>query len=305
MADITIVTVNWHSVRWIRRLLDNLLRKSSGNHCLQALILDNGGGVDPDLRDLAPPGLPCSVHSTDCRGLIGSRAHGFALNRAMELVRTRFSLIVDPDVHVFASGWDRLCLETLTTQNAWAIGAPYPRWKVGKYHDFPSPVFCFFEMDPARPIFDWRPYTDCPWCNAGVFVLRQIGRLGGLLNRRRFEQSPAARSWARFAERRLGIFSRDTGWRIARAARRQQIKPVLFNDILTRDIESLDAPADPVWTDLAREFELFAFKNHPLLVHRYGTGGRPWRTTKGNDESFWLACIDKAEAMIQGTKPPT
>ncbi len=306
MADITIVTVNWHSTSWIRRLLHNLLRRSSGDHALRPLILDNTNGADSDLANIDPSGMACRIQPIDCRELTGSKAHAFALNTAMNMVETEFVLVVDPDVHVFAAGWDCLCIESLNQSNAWAIGAPYPRWKVGKYHDFPSPVFCFFCRDLATHIpMDWRPYNDCLGCNAGVFVLRQLGRLGGWLNRRRYEHSPAARSYARFAERTLGTFSRDTGWRIAHAARQRKLAPILFEDILPQATASLDAPADPVWAELAGEFELFACDNRPILVHRYGTGGRPWRTPKGNDESFWLACIDKAEAMIQGTKLPT
>jgi hypothetical protein len=304
MADITIVTVNWHSAGWIRRLLDNLLRKSSGHHSLKALILDNANGADPDLAAPISSEIPCTLQPVDCRDMTGSRAHAFALNRAMELVRTRFVLVIDPDVHVFAPRWDALCIDALSAGNVRVIGAPYPRWKVGKYHDFPSPVFCFFRRELADQLpMDWRPYNDYPWCNAGVFILRQIGRLGGLLNRRMYDQSAAARAYAKAAERWLGTFSQDTGWRIARAARQRKLASILFDDMMPQDATTLDAPADPVWIELAREFELFAFTNRPVLIHRYGSGGRPWRTAKGADESFWFERIDKAEAMIQGTKP--
>ncbi len=241
----------------------------------------------------------------DCRGLSGSKAHAFAINKAMELVQTEFVLVVDPDVHVFAPQWDLLCLEALSAKNAWAIGAPYPRWKVGKYHDFPSPVFCFFRRKLTNQLpMDWRPYNDCPWCNTGVFVIRQIGRLGGLLNRRAFEQSAAARSYARFSERWLGTFSQDTGWRIARAARQRKLASIVFDDILPEDATSLDAPTDPVWAELAREFELFAFASRPMLIHRYGSGARPWRTAKGNNESYWLQCIERVEAILSANRAP-
>jgi len=305
MADITIVTVNWHSAGWIRRLLDNLLRKSSGRNALRALILDNTGGTDLDLTAVEAAGVPCSIQSTDCRGLTGSRAHAFALNRAMEIVQTEFVLIVDPDVHVFASRWDSLCVETLTNKTAVAIGAPYPQWKVGKYHDFPSPVFCFFRRDLVNQLpIDWRPYNDCPWCNAGVFALRQVGRLGGLLSRRMFEQSAAARAYAKSAERWFGTFSQDTGWRIAQAARQRKLASIVFDDIMPQDTARLDAPADPVWVELAREFELFAFANRPILVHRYGTVGRPWRTAKSGDESYWLQRISRAEVILSANRAP-
>jgi hypothetical protein len=303
MAEITIVTVNWHSADWIRRLLDNLLRKSSGRTVLHAFILDNTNGADKDLANVHAAGVPCTIQPLDCRGLAGSRAHAFALNEAMGLVQTEFVLVVDPDVHVFAHTWDALCIEALSAKNGWAIGAPYPRWKVGKYHDFPSPVFCFFRRElMAHVRMDWRPYDDCPWCNAAIFAVRQIGRLGGLLNRRRFERSPAARSYARFAERWFGIFSWDTGWRIARSTRRRRQASVLFDDIMPQDAAGLDAPADPVWGDLSREYELFASANRPVLIHRYGSGARPWRTNKGGDESFWLQCIDRAEAILSSDK---
>ena len=197
--------------------------------------------------------MPCLIRPVDCRGLVGSRAHAFALNEAIKLIQTEFVLIVDPDVYVFAQQWDALCIEALSAKNAWAIGASYPRWKVGKYHDFPSPVFCFFRRELASQLpMDWRPYGDCPWCNAGVFAVRQIGRLGGLLNRRMFERSAAARAYAQTAERLLGTFSQDTGWRIARSARQRKLASVVFDDILPQDAAALDAPADPVWSELAQ-----------------------------------------------------
>ncbi len=305
MADITIVTVNWHSAGWIRRLLDNLLRKSSGRHSLRAMVLDNTGGADSDLASVAAAGVPCTIRPVDCRGLTGSRAHAFALNEAMGLVQTEFVLIVDPDVHVFAPQWDSLCIEALSAGNVAAIGAPYPRWKIGKYHDFPSPVFCFFRRDMVHQIqMDWRPYDDYLWCNAAIFVVRQIGRLGGLLNRRRFQQSPAFRSYAQFAEHEFGVFSWDTGWRIARAARHRKLASILFDDMMPQDAPSLNVPADPVWVELAGEFELFVFKNHPMVIHRYGSGARPWRTAKGGDESFWLERIERAEAILSVNRTP-
>jgi hypothetical protein len=305
MADITIVTVNWHSAGWIRRLLDNLLRKASGHHSLRVLVLDNTCGADSDLAAVEAAGIPCTVRPMDCRGLTGSRAHAFALNEAMKLVQTEFVLVVDPDVHVFALQWDALCIEAMTSKSVSAIGAPYPQWKVGKYHDFPSPIFCLYRRDLANQIqMDWRPYNDCPWCNAGVFILRQIGRLGGLLNRRLYERSAVARGYAKTAERFFGTFSQDTGWRIARAARHRKLASILFGNMMPQDTTALKAPADPVWAELAREFELFAFANRPMLIHRYGTGGRPWRTAKGADESFWLERIERAEAILSADRVP-
>jgi hypothetical protein len=299
MAEISLVTVNWHSAGWIGRLLDNLHRKSSGRNVLRGLILDNTNGTDMDLTNIGAASLPCTVQPIDCRGLIGSRAHALALHEAMGMVQSEYILIVDPDIHVFAAEWDTLCIDALSAKNAWAVGAPYPRWKVGKYHDFPSPVFCLFRREITHQVrMDWRPYDDCPWCNAGVFLIRQIGRLGGLLSRRLYESSAAVREYAKANERLFGTFSQDTGWRIAREMRRRKIISIGFDDVMPGEVCRLNIAADPVWTDLAREFELFAFSNRPMLVHRYGSGARPWRTEKGSDESFWLQCIDRAEAIL-------
>ena len=60
-------------------------------------------------------------------------------------------------------------------------------------------------------------------------------------------------------------------------------------------------PSGPSWH---REFELFAFANRPMLVHRYGSGARPWRTAKGADESFWLRGIEQAEAILSAHGSP-
>ncbi len=306
MPEITIVTVNWYRAGWIRRLIDNLRGKCSGRNLLQALILDNTNGTDPDLASIETAGVPCMIRPVDCLGLKGSRAHACALNESMESLSTDYVLIVDPDVHVFAHGWDASCIEALSMKNAWAIGAPYPRWKIGKYHDFPSPVFCFFRREMTKQVrMDWRPYFDCPWCNAGVFLIRQIGRMGGLLTRRMYENSAAVREYAKANERLFGTFSRDTGWRIAREMRRKKMISMGFDDVMPSEVCRLNIAADPVWTDLAREFELFAFENRPMLVHRYGSGARPWKTEKGGEESFWLQCIDRAESFLSmGSREP-
>jgi len=299
MGDITIVTVNWHSAEWIRRLLRNLLQKSSGHHRLRCLIHDNTNGIDAEAGGFAAEDIACSISPINSQGLTGSRAHALALNKAMEIVQTEFVLIVDPDVHVFAQGWDSLCVDALSGQNAWAIGAPYPRWKVGKYHKFPSPVFCLFRRELAARIpLDWRPYSNSFLCNAGVFAGRQIGRLGGLSSRRAYEQSSIVRGYSKTAEYLLGTFSPDTGWRISNAARRRKLASVVFDDILPQNAAGLDVPLDPIWNELAREFELFAFHGRLMLVHRYGTRGRPWKTAKGGDEAFWHSSIDKAERLL-------
>ena len=55
---------------------------------------------------------------------------------------------MDPDVHIFKQDWDSFLLEEI--EKSKLVGAPYPPWKIGKVHDYPSVVFMFFETDRIK-----------------------------------------------------------------------------------------------------------------------------------------------------------
>lgn len=299
MPRITIVTVNWYSGCYLADLVAHLCAKAHDPQALAFLVMDNTAGRDGDLRELTAVRAQVHVEPLDTAGRTGSRAHAMALNRAMGLLATEYCLVVDPDVHVFEPQWDRFCLEELDQHGAAAIGAPYPPWKVGKYHDFPSPPFCLFNVEALRPTgLDWTPFCRGPLGDMGTFALRQVGRLGPIVTRRRYERSCWCRRWAAWAERRLGVFSRDTGWRIAREARRQGLRSVLFETVVApgHGIAVSGTPRERALAALAGQYELFAWAGRPIVAHKYGSAGWPWRTELGDDLEHWQRCIAMVEA---------
>ena len=75
-----------------------------------------------------------------------SLSHASALDFGLRHVDTEFTLIVDPDIHIFYKNWDEFCLKKIKGNHPTVIGAPYPQWKLGKVHDYPSVIFMFFKQ---------------------------------------------------------------------------------------------------------------------------------------------------------------
>ncbi len=145
---------------------------------------------------------------------------------------------------------------------------------------------------------DWTPYDTTLIGRWRTFSLRQIARLAGLLGRREYEKSRIVRTYAAFAERCLGIVSRDTGWRIACQTRAGDLHSVLF-DCVPPDQTNLAPPgAEQAFEELAREYELYYYDKEPILTHKYGTGNLPWRTSRGGDETYWRQCIQAFENAL-------
>lgn len=293
MSRITILTVSFWSVAFVELLVENLRAKARDPSGVRVLVVDNSGGADAALARLSQVEIwPYTPGERN-----GSRAHARALDFALPRVTSEYMLIVDPDVHVFCAGWDALCIGALEQRGAFAIGAPYPAWKVGKYHDFPSPPFCFFRTEELRGLgASFVPFGGTRAEDARAFALRQIGRGGGLLTRRRYEQSTLVRRYATWSERTLGVFGPDTGWRIAAAARERGLASVLFDAVLVGS-PSFDAGSG-AFQALARDYELYTFEGAPVLTHKYGTGAAPWRTERGADVGFWREAIARLEREL-------
>ena len=295
MFKITIVTVSWRSAELIEKLLCNLHQKALCPDRIKVLVIDNTNGKDAAIGKLKSD-FECSVRKIDCQGLSGSRAHACGLDHAMELIDTEFTLVVDPDIYVFKDHWDQFCIDQVNEQNAVAIGAPFPHWKVGKYHDFPSPPFSFFVTCKIIDLqAGWEPFSKTSLGLAGKFIVRQLGRLGPFVTRNTYTKYKFIRDYSAFAEKTLGICAPDTGWRIAEKAREQKFKSIMFRDMLPCDIPDTNDSAKQALNDLAANYELFFYKQEPVLVHKYGSAGWPWRTKRGRDESFQAECIKKLE----------
>lgn len=96
----------------------------------------------------------------------------------------------------------------------------------------------------------------------------------------------------------FGLFSLDTGWRLAARAREEKIKTVVFDIVLPEHENLSPEQAGKAFADLARQYELYFYKNEIMLTHKYGTGVHLWRTRRGDDAGFWRQCIRELENKI-------
>ncbi len=284
-------------------MLENLCIKAVHPENLSAIIVDNTNGNDDSIQKLEEFKIKKRILNLDCKGRTGSKGHAWALDHAMRYLNTEYSVVVDPDIHVFKNGWDEICLTEMANTGSFAMGAPYPPWKTGKYHDFPSPPFCFFHVNTMKMMKNgWEPYSSTFHKNIWTRCIRQIGRLGFLVNRKRFTQHLFIRKYAILSEKLFGVYSQDTGWKVAQEAKLKKLKAIVFDTILS--IEEVDIEEQSTHlSSLIKEYEAFGYEKQLFLVHKYGTGGLLWKTERGPDHRYWSNCIHKIESNIDHNNP--
>ncbi len=294
---LTVFTISWFSAELIESLLLNLNDKAKFPEKIKYIVVDNTAGKDNSISRLEHIPIPLKIYTNDTKGLTGSFAHASGLNFALSKLETEFALAVDPDIYVFKKNWDWFAINEINTKDCSAIGISYPRWQLGKYHNFPNPVFCLFRTKDFKQMeADWTPYSKNPLVTFYNFIRRQILRCGIFINRKRYQKYPVIRKpWA-FLERLIGVCSHDTGCRIAKKAKQNNIKSVLFTSVLPDDKVAYSKTV--VFKQLAGEFELYYYNNEPIVTHKYSTCSRVWRTEKGKDTNLWRKCIEDLEKEI-------
>jgi hypothetical protein len=292
-ANITVISVSWYSGSLLDRLIRNLVATAEHPERIRFWILDNTNGRDAELSVLRDRWNSVDVESFDCGDCKGSWAHALALNFATPIVTTPYTLVVDPDVHVFKSNWDSHLIATLRRSCAVAAGAPYAFWKLGKYHDFPSPIFSFYDTGALKNLgIDWTPFPVAWFERARNMLARQVVRGGLFFTRRRLTSSKMLLRFGRRVERSLGICAPDTGWLIAERARKLGLKAVLFKEVLPDDSLLFGQPWKSGGEILAREFELFSDSGEIFLTHLYSSGAYVWRTDQGQEKEVWLSALE-------------
>ncbi len=292
---LTVFTISWFSAELIEPLLLNLNDKAKFPEKIEYIVIDNTAGKDHSISRLTHMPIPVKIYTNDTKGLTGSFAHASGLNLALSKLETEFALAVDPDVYVFKNNWDWFAINEINTKNCYAIGISYPRWQLGKYHNFPNPVLCLFRTKDFKQMeADWTPYSKNPIVTFYNFVRRQILRCGILINRKRYQKYPIIRRLWTFLERLIGVCSHDTGCRIAKKAKQNNIKSVLFMSVLPDD--KVAGSETAAFKQLAGEFELYYYNNEPIATHKYSTRSRVWRTSGAGDTDFWHQCIEQFQS---------
>lgn len=294
--SITIATVNWYSCNYLKDLFKNLLDKAENPENINILIIDNTNGKDENIEKLKSVFRVIDIVKNNPVDLKGSAAHSSGLNAAMNNIKTPYGLILDPDVHIFKKNWDTFLVNLLNQNNVFCAGISYPPWQLGMYHNFPNPVFCFFKTKPYIEFSPgWSAYDVSKIVSYCDFLRRNILRLGILVNRRLYEDSEFVREiWSHF-EKYIGVCSRDTGWRIAQKAQKQNIKTILFEP---RIMASKDFKPDDPYSALAKYFELYCYNGEPILTHKYSTNSAVFKTPGSNDTELWKKCVEQVEKQI-------
>jgi hypothetical protein len=242
-------------------MLARLCATADHPDAIRVLLADNTNGADAELTALNYP-----VVAVDTAGDRMSMAHAIGLNALMSSLETPYTLIVDPDTAILARGWDSLLIAALAEPQTVAIGAPYPGWRLGKYHDFPSPPFAFWRTEALRALDpDWRPYGRTAARRLMDFALRQTFWLPRVVDRYVLHLPHRRFRVGRWMERITGVASKDTGWEIAQRARQRGWRAALFQTMYADD----NLP--PVFQALAAEFELSTWQGLPIVTHQNPT----------------------------------
>jgi len=293
IKNITIISVSYRSGMHISRLFNNLNDKAQHKQNLKFIVIDNTNGEDQELNTLLPKNLDLNVVRNDGRHYQRSISHASGLDIGLMQSVTEYTLIIDPDVHVFKSKWDSLCLDYLEDREKIVIGSPYPDWKLGKVHDYPSVVFMFFRTQEIKGLN--KSFQPFPTLSKKIknSILRKITRLGIIASKSRLDKSQLLRKITSILENIFGITSPDTGNDIIKAIRIKDYKSINFKARLAHQLHSINASS--FHYDMAREFELYFYEDTPFMSHMYGSGVFHWKTANGSDVEYWQELIEHIE----------
>lgn len=292
---VTVVIVNWYSSELISELISNLDKKAYVPNSISYLIIDNTNGSDDKLRKLRFQISNIRIKINDGIGLQRSVAHALGLNRAMVFLDTPYTLVVDPDVHVFQDEWERVCIQRLRDHNIVAIGAPYPSWKLGKIHNFPSPVFMFIKTeDLLRVDTDWYPFPP-KTRRIYNFFIRKVLRLGIVCSKDRLDKYEKLRLFSSWFEEKIGVCSPDTGWLIVNRIKELNKESIQFDAVYSSDPRVVAHSKSKILQELSNNYELYLYDKEPFLTHKYTSDVFHWKTRKGMDKTYWQECISAFE----------
>ena len=290
--DITILSVSFNSSVHLKRLVKNFISKTAQIKSIKFLIIDNTNGEDEALYTAFDKSNEIRIVKNKNRYKQRSLSHANALDFGMKLIDTQFTLIVDPDIHIFYQNWDQFCLKEMEENNKTVIGAPYPKWKLGKVHKYPSVVFMFFQTEVVRnfgktfypfPLFHKRIYNS---------IIRKFVRLGGLANKSRLGNYKNLRRICEWLEEKTGTTSPDTGKEIIEEFQKNRFKSIVFSCPYEQYFKH---DFDKDLKLLARDFEIYFFNDKPFISHMYSSGVYHWRTKHSSDLSHWQSLNKRVE----------
>ena len=293
--NITILSVSFNSSLHLKRLIKNFLLKTAKLENIKFLIVDNTNGDDKNLYTAFDNSYDLRIIKNNNRFKQRSLSHANALDFGMEHVDTKFTLIVDPDIHIFYKNWDKFCVQKMELNNRTVIGAPYPQWKLGKVHNYPSVVFMFFQTNLVQSF--GKTFHPFPKLYKRIYnsIVRKIIRLGGLANKNRLGKYGTLQLVCKWLEELTGITSPDTGKEIIRQFHDKEYNSIVFNSPYEQFFKKED---DLELKLLAKDFEVFTFEDKPFISHMYSSGVYHWRGKRSSDLNYWKDLIKKIEDKI-------
>tara|TARA_B100000287_G_scaffold421798_1_gene462953 strand:+ start:548 stop:1456 length:909 start_codon:yes stop_codon:yes gene_type:complete len=290
---ITIISVSYKSGEHLGRLFENLNVKAKCKQNLKYLVVDNTNGQDQQLKKILPENLDLTIIKNNGTDTQRSISHAIGLDAGLKRSDTEYTLIIDPDVHVFRSNWDDFCMDYLNRREKSIIGAPYPNWKLGKVHDYPSVVFMFFRTREIKELN--KSFHPFPPLMERIrnSTLRKINRLGFIANKSRLNKSSLLRLITSSLEKTFGITSPDTGKEIIEAIRLRAYESMNFKAYFENQLHSITTNASQY--DMARDFELYYQGDNPFMAHMYGSGVFHWKTKYGSNVQYWRKLIEDIE----------
>ena len=287
--NISVVLVNWFSSDHILRVISNLQKKAYNSDDLFFIIIDNTNGKDKKLYKLISQLNKTIIIPYFPKSKQRSISHSLGLDRAMRELTSIYTLIIDPDTYIFQKNWDLFCINKIKDGDI-AIGAAYPNWKLGKVHNFPSPIFFFSKTDwILTEKTSWFPYPN-KLKRLSNFFLRKFVRLFGLATRKRLNNNIIIKTLSYYLESFTGISSPDTGHQFYIKAKKNNLNSTIFKSY--NFLENQNKYNDKL-IKLSNEFELYFYNNTPFFTHQYSSNIFYYKMSNNPDN--WIKYIQELE----------
>lgn len=157
--DLTVCTVSFHNAPHLIANWELGERLNRGDGRLRWIVAENTPNGSPHRLDPSDPRFRV-IPGTDGRHR-DNYHHTIALQKTLELVDTRFLLVLDPDFYIVRPRWLHDVRDHMIRNGLAMFGVPWHPRYIDKYRYFPC-VHCFFVDLRCVPISDLDFRPSCP-----------------------------------------------------------------------------------------------------------------------------------------------
>lgn len=231
---LTLLSVGYYSWNYMRFLAFTASRLAESGW-KEWLIMDNTPGEAEAALLRTLPGarvLPQALAEPSVRKApyyksgLWKNDYSCAVNVLYKEVKTKYTLLIDPDVALLRRGWDRALVDEMERQGYDAIGAPYHPRKWRNYTGYPCVIFLLIRTELLQESnLDFCAYSNNPLSSRWDLLLQK--RYPYFLNRF---------TWRLTAPMVQGT-SQDAGWRLPHLFRARHAKTKTFDIPFIRDVD--------------------------------------------------------------------